>query len=188
MKQRGYAVILLLVAITFFGSIAFLVGSYFSYANKAAEIENLLITKRDDNKNVMAGYSTKIKEIAQTAHLGTDAQMKLIELANKSRYGDSGSKASVSFITEQNPNIDMSLLKNMQQVIEAERTRFTTVQTEMLDIRRSYKTMLSKPYDSFWLHLAGFPKIDFKDFDVISNSYTDKSFEEKRAEAIDLSK
>ena len=94
----------------------------------------------------------------------------------------------MQFIQEQNPNIDPSLYKQLQQVIEAERTRFTQSQTEMLDIRRSYKTMLDKPYSGFWLRLAGFPKVDLKKYEIVINDYTNDAFTTHRAESIDLSK
>ncbi len=184
-KQNGFVVLAAVVVVVFL-SIVFVVGNYFNYANLGATTENLLITKRDDNKNVMAGYSTKVKEIAQAAKLGVDAQAKLIQLANESRYGDDGSKAAIQFLQEQNPTADTQLYKQLQQVIESERTRFTNAQTEMLDIRNQYKTMIDKPYSGFWLGIAGYPKIKFQDFDVIINDYTNTAFETKRAEAIDL--
>lgn len=188
-NQRGSAILVLVfLAIIVGGFLVFGISTYFSYANQGATVENTLDAKYDDNKNVMAGFSTKVKEIAQAAKLGTDAQAKLIETANKSRYGADGSKATMQFIQEQNPNIDPSLYKQLQQVIEAERTRFTQSQTEMLDIRRSYKTMLDKPYSGFWLRLAGFPKVDLKKYEIVINDYTNDAFTTHRAESIDLSK
>lgn len=187
--QKGFVgvmlAIFLLVAVV--GGAIFAIGSYFSYANQGATIENTLDAKYEDNKNVMAGFSTKVKEIAQAAKLGVDAQAKLIEMANKSRYGADGSKATMQFIQEQNPNVDPSLYRTLQQVIESERTRFTNAQTEMLDIRRTYKTMLDKPYSGFWLHLAGYPKVDLKKYEIVINDYTNAAFTTHRAEAIDLS-
>lgn len=184
-KQKGM-VILAATFLVVFLSIIFIVGNYFNYANLGATTENMLITKRDDNKNVMAGYSTKVREIAQAAKLGVDAQTKLIKLANESRYGENGSQATIQFLQEQNPTVDTQLYKQLQQVIEAERTRFTNAQTEMLDIRNQYKTMLDKPYSKFWLTFAGYPKINFSDFDIIINNYTENAYTTKRAEAIDL--
>lgn len=180
--------ILAFLLIVFGGALFFGITTYFSFANKGIAIENTLDAKYEDNKNVMAGFSTKVKEIAQVAKMSADAQGKLIELANKSRYGEEGSKSAMTFIQEQNPNLDTELYKNLQQVIEAERTRFTNAQTEMLDIKRTYKTMLDQPYSGFWLNLAGLPKINLSKFEIVINDYTDKSFTTKRAEAIELSK
>lgn len=187
--QRGSILpVIIFLLVAFGGAVVFGVSTYFSYANQGATIENQLETKRDDNKNVMANFSTSVKEIAQTARMSTDAQGKLIELANKSRYGDGGSKATIQFFQEQNPTADVSVYNKLAQLIESERTRFESSQREMLDIRRTYKTMLDKPYSGFWLRLAGFPKLDLKDFDIVINDYTDQAFKTKRAEAIDLSK
>ena len=188
-NQRGSALpIIILLLVAFGGAIVFGISSYFSYANYGATAENQLETKRDDNKNVMANFSTSVKEVAQTARMSMDAQTKLIEMANKSRYGDEGSKATMQFFQEQNPTADVSLYNKLAQLIESERTRFENSQREMLDIRRSYKTALDKPYSGFWLRLAGYPKLNLKDFDIVINDYTDKAFTTKRAEAIDLSK
>lgn len=185
-KQQGF-VGLVLVGSLALGAVAYTVSSYFHYANLGAETENTLITKQDDNKNVMASYSTKIKEIAQAAKLGVDAQTNLIKIANEARYGEGSSKAVMQWIQEQNPNIDTTLYQKLQQVIDAERTRFANEQTTMLDIRRTYKVMLDKPYSGFWLNVAGYPKINFKDFDVVINDYTETAYQTKKAESIDLS-
>jgi len=190
-SQKGFgavALILVFLLIALGGSLLFGITTYFSFANKGIAIENTLDAKYEDNKNVMAGFSTKVKEIAQVAKMSADAQGKLIELANKSRYGEEGSRAAFQFFQEQNPNVDTTLFRNLQQVIESERTRFSVAQTEMLDIKRSYKTMLDQPYSGFWLKLAGLPKTNLDKYTIVINDYTNSAFETKRAEAIDLTK
>lgn len=188
-SQSGFiALVLAFFMVVLVGGVIFGVTTYFNFANKGIAIENTLDAKYEDNKNVMAGFSTKVKEIAQVANMSATAQGKLIELANKSRYGADGSKATMQFFQEQNPNIDSTLFRNLQQVIESERTRFSNAQTEMLDIKRTYKTMLDQPYSGFWLRLAGLPKTNLDKYTIVINDYTNAAFETKRAEAIDLSK
>lgn len=189
-NQRGFTglaiVALLLVLIV--GAVGFFVTNYFSYANTGARLENALQAKQDENKVIMGNFSTSIKEIAQTARMSVDAQTKLIEMANQSRYGQDGSKATMQFFQEQNPTADVTIYNRLAQTIQSERTRFEESQKEMRDQSRAYKTLVDQPYSGFWLRLAGYPKINFKDFDVVTNDYTDQAFKTKHAEAIDLSK
>lgn len=184
-NQKGNVLGIMLLVILAVGAISF-VGSYLHYAGVGAQKEETLIAKRDDNKNVMAAYSTMIKEIAQAFKLSMNAQANLIKIANEARYGEGGSKAALQFIQEQNPNADPQLLNKMTQVIESERSRFRNAQTEMLDIKRGYKTELAMPVSGFFMRLAGYPKIDFKDFEVIINDYTEEAYKSGKAEAIDL--
>lgn len=183
-KQSGVVGIAILVVL--FMTIGYVITSYFSYANRGAIMENNLITKQDDNKNTMATYSNKIQEIAKAAKLGVEAQQKLITMANNARYGTDGSKAVMQWIQEQNPNVDTQLYKKLQDTIDSERTRFETEQRIMLDIRKTYQIELDKPYSGFWLKLAGYPKVNLENFEVVINNYTDQAYRTKRAEAIDL--
>lgn len=164
----------------------FFVTQYFHYANRGAVVENLLVTKRDDNKNVMATFSNKIVEIAQAAKMTYKAQADLIKAANEARYSKEGSKATVQMFQEQNPTADPALARKLQDVIDIERTRYENAQREMLDIRNTFKTELAMPYSGFWLRLAGYPHINFADFDVIVNNYTENAYQTKKAEAINF--
>lgn len=182
--QRGFSSL----NVMFIGIIIFAVITYVSmqihYTNSAVSIENTLIAQRDDNKNQMANMSNVIVEIARAAKLGMDAQTNLIKVANESRYGDDGVKGVVNMITEQNPSINGELAVKLQQVIESERTRYKNSQSKMLDIKRSYLTLLqSMPSSHF---LKGFPKIDLKQFDVITNDYTQKAYSSGKSEAVEF--
>jgi ABC-type cobalamin/Fe3+-siderophores transport system ATPase subunit len=131
-----------------------------------------------------SNISNVIVEIARAAKLGMDAQTNLIKVANESRYGDDGVKGVINMITEQNPSINGELAVKLQQVIESERTRYKNSQSKMLDIKRSYLTLLqSMPSSHF---LKGFPKIDLKQFDVITNDYTQKAYSSGKSEAVEF--
>lgn len=187
-KGSNGSVMLLMAAflVLVFGSISFGLMSYFSYANMGAEYENGLAAKLEANKASLGSYSTRVVESAQIANMGTDAQMKIIKAANEARYGATGSGAVVQMIQEQNPQADISMLKRVQEVVEAGRVQYEREQKEIADQVGTYKLVLDKPYSGFWLRLAGFPKVPLSTYKVVTNKYTNSAYETGEAEAINM--
>lgn len=164
----------------------YVVFSYFHYANTAVSFESLLKGVKENNKNVSAGYTTKVVEMTRVAKLGITAQQELIKIANQSRYGESGASAVTQFITEQNPNADIKMLQNVQDVVNSGRTDFQNEQKKMLDVKTQYTRLLEQPYSKFWLAQAGYPKINLDDFKPIINDYTEKAYQTGKAEALNF--
>lgn len=186
-RQYGAAnssvIALIVCVVVFFLGIGTLcAGSYVNAYNYGNEMEVRLKTKKENNRNVLAQYGQKVLEVAQVPDIYRKDLIELTKTAIQSRYGEDGSKATFQMIKEQNPNLDPSLYKQIQQVIEAGRNDFQQSQTEMLDIRRQYETALGSFWKGLWMKFAGYPKINLSDYEIVSTDRADSAFKNKKEE------
>lgn len=157
--------------------------SYISAYNYGNRTEQLLIAAQTDNKNILAQYGQKVMEVAQVPTMYADDVQRVTREAIEGRYGENGSQAMFQWLQEQNPQLDPSLYKQIQQVIEAGRTNFENGQRRQIDIRRQYQTELGSFWSGIWLRIAGYPKINLADFDIVSTARADRAFETKQEDA-----
>lgn len=183
-SQRGAISAALLSVI---GIIVFLVGlaivgisTYVSYANAGNRIEQALKARKEQNKNIYATYGQKVLEIAQVPEMMRDDLVKVTAAAIEGRYGPDGSKATWQMIKEQNPQLDPSLYRKIQQVIESGRDEFKNGQQKQIDLVRNYETQLGNVWSGFWFRLAGYPKLDLKEFAIISTARADDVYRKGR--------
>lgn len=151
--------------------------AYIGAANFGNEQEQGLIAQKKNNENILAQYSQKVMEAAQVPEMYRDDVVKVVTKSMEGRYGADGSKATWQWLQEQNPTLDVSVYVKIQQIIESGRNEFQNAQTLLLDKKRVYQTNLGYVWTGFWLHTAGFPKIDLSKFDAVSNDYASKAFE-----------
>ena len=173
-KQAGGALVALLVVGAL---VAFVAGSYIVNFNYGNRMERQIEATHTDNRNVLAQYSTRIMEMAQVPDMYKEDVMEIYEGALTGRYGENGSQAMFQFLQEQNPQIDASLYTNIQQSMEAGRNKFENSQTRLIDLKRGYETRLGSFYSGFWLGVAGYPRIDLNDFNIVVNDYSNDAFE-----------
>ena len=185
MSQKG-----LIVAISgavFVGLIAITsIGSYVSAANYGNATEQRLKAKQKDNENIYASYGQKIAEASQIPSMYTEDLLKITTAAIQGRYGPNGAQSTVTWIKEQNPNLDPKMYVKIMQMVESGRDEFKNAQTGMLDIKRSYETSLGTVWKGFWLGLAGYPKLNLDDYDIVTTDAANKAFKTKREEKIIL--
>src|SRR5690606_7192000 len=103
-------------------------------------MERQLEAIKTDNRNIYAQYGQKVLEVAQVPDMYIADVVKVTTAALEGRYGPDGSKAVFQWIQEQNPNVDPSLYRAVQQVIEAGRSDFENGQRRLIDVRRQYET------------------------------------------------
>jgi uncharacterized protein (UPF0333 family) len=180
MKQKGVistGLVIALVAVAFFGLVGLTVfGSYVSAYNYGNKMENQLVAVQQDNKNILAQYGQKVMEVAQVPTMYKDDLVKVTTAAIQGRYGADGSKATFQWLKEQNPNLDASLYKQIQQVIEAGRDNFENGQRGQIDLLRQYNTQLGSFWGGMWLKFAGYPKVNLADFAIVSTGRADDAF------------
>ena len=160
--------------------------SYISAANYGNEAEQEIKAAWQDNKQIRGMYAMKVMEIASVPRAYAADLEKVVGGAISSRYGKEGSKAVFQWIQEQNPNVDASLYKQVQQVMEAGRNEFQAKQTKLLDIKRAYETNLGYVWRGFWLKLAGYPKIDLEKYNVITSEDAEAAFAKGTDSAIQM--
>lgn len=156
------------------------VSSYFSAASFGNASESQLRAVKTNSKNIFAQYGQKVLEVAQVPDMYKKDLLESTEAAISGRYGENGSQATFQMIKEQNPNLDASMYKQIQQVIEAGRNDFTNAQTQLIDIRRQYEKALGSPWQGFWLRMAGYPRSNLDDFDIVSTDRADTAFRNKK--------
>src|SRR3989344_8337181 len=143
--------------------VALLVGvpviSYFTAWSAGNRAEQNIAARWEDNENVLAQYMQKVKETAQVPGMQRDDLIAVFTGANESRYGKTGSAATMQWIREQNPNLDQATYRQIQQVIEAGRNEFKNVQSRLAYAKRSLRTQLGSPWRGFWMRQAGDPTI-----------------------------
>jgi hypothetical protein len=90
-------------------------------------------------------------------------------------------------LREQNPQLDPSMYKKIQQVIESFRDEFKQSQTQLLDQCRNYETLRGNVWSGMWLSFAGYPKRDIEKMcTIVSTDKAAKTFETKRDTGIQL--
>lgn len=179
-----WALVIILSVMTLFGITIF--SSYVKYHDAGVALETGIKAQWEENENILAQYSLKIKEMAQIPDMYTNDLKEVYREALGGRYGEDGSKAVMQWIQEQNPQLSPDVYINIQQAMEAGRNKFENGQTILVDRKRTYETMLGKFWSGMFLRFAGFPKINLDDYKIISSSHARGAFETGIDEGIKL--
>ena len=157
--------------------IAIFVMNYAGSVAYGAQQERTLQATLDNNKQILGNYTTRVAEMAQVPGMQRDDLAKVMQAAFEGRYGANGSGATVQWIKENYPGqLDSKLYRNIQDTIESGRLDFQANQTKLLDEKRVYQTNLDYVFKGFWLHLAGYPKIDLSKITVVTSTAAENSF------------
>lgn len=166
--------------------VIWVIASYVSANNYAASTESAIEARWKDNQNVFSNYGQKVMEAAQVPTMYKDDLTQVMKTTIISRYGDGGSKAAFQWLKEANIPFDSKLYINLQQIIEAGRNDFQNAQTARLDVCRQYVGEQDKIPRGWFMRLAGYPKIDSKKCEVVSDDRTDKAFTTLKQDTIKL--
>lgn len=164
------------------------IGSYVSNANYGNEAEKQLTAQYTDNQNVLSTYYNKVEEIVQVTDKYKDGLKEVVTAAIQGRYGSNGSQATMQWLKEANVNLDPSLYSKLAQVMEAGRNEFKNSQSILIDMKRGYTTNLGYVYKGFWLHMAGYPKINLDNIKIVTSGESQKVFETGVENSLKLSK
>jgi hypothetical protein len=177
-KQNGSSTIALIVILCIIAvivgvcSVSFVVN--YNYGNRA---EKEITAAWENNENILATYSQKIMELAQIPAMYKDDVLDVYTKSITARYGEDGSDAMMQWIKEQNPNLDSGIYKTIQTEMIVGRNKFESAQTKLVDLKRGYETNLGYLWKGFWLTVAGYPKINLDDYDIISSGHAQDVFE-----------
>lgn len=151
--------------------------SYVSAYNTANRMERSIVATDENNRNILAQYGNRIAEAAQIPAMQRDDMKDVITAALEGRYGKDGARAVFQAIQEQNPNIDSTVYVQLQRMIEAGRIEFAAAQTKMVDQKRIYETSLGSFWQGTWMSVAGYPRIDLDEYQIVSTARADEAFQ-----------
>jgi hypothetical protein len=151
--------------------------SYISAYNTANRMERSIVATDENNRNILAQYGNRVAEAAQVPAMQRDDLTAVVTAALDGRYGDDGSRAVFQFIQEQNPQIDSTVYVQLQRMIEAGRIEFAAAQTKLVDQKRIYETSLGSFWQGTWMSVAGYPRIDLDEYQIVSTARADEAFE-----------
>jgi len=137
----------------------------------------------ENNKNILAQYGQKVLEAVQVPDMARDDLVKVAREAMEGRYGAEGSQAVFQMITEQNPQVDPGVYRQIQQIIEGGRTEFQNAQTRLIDQKRGYEQALGSFWLGMWLRIAGYPKVDLAEFKIVTTARAERVFEDGKEDA-----
>lgn len=160
------------------------IGIYASYYNLGNSSEKNLQAAQENAENVLAQYGQKAMEAAQVPQMYAEDFKDAMTSMISARYGDGGSAAITQVLTEAQVNFDPSMYATLQRLIEAGRNDFQAAQQRQIDIKRQYETALGTLFGGTILKFAGYPKINLKDFDIVSTARASNAMETKQEEVI----
>lgn len=132
----------------------------FTLNNSMVTLREQIETKAKDNQQIYSAIRIKIEQSGLVVNTYSDQVIRGIEAAIGGRYGNGGAKGAMLWVKEQNPQIDPVVYTKLQQIIEAEFSKFEANQTTLLDLGRIYKTKAQKLPGSIFVGILGFSKED----------------------------
>jgi len=159
------------IAVLLATSLAF---GYVNFGNEANRSENGIVAAWTNNKNV---YDNGWKTVMEKAQVPKEyiGQMKdVYDGVMKGRYGPNGSQALLQFIKEQNPTIDASVYRDIQQAVEIFHNQFAQAQTELVSRKQEYQNLLTGTmHGRFYNLVAHYPHIDLSKYDIVTSTKTE---------------
>lgn len=165
----------ILVLVLSVGGIAF--SSYASHHDLGNRSEQLIVAEYERSQNIMSRTATTVMDVAKIADTYAEQVQSLVRETMTGRYGDDGSEAVVQWIQEQNIEIDSEMYRDISRVVQSGRQDFSNAQDRVIDVKRSYETNLGGLWSGFWLSVAGYPKINLNDYNIILDESTRERFE-----------
>ena len=136
-------IILISLALIIVLGIGTVVSCYFGYNNKEIALRTQAEAQRGKVEGVHDKMWKVLQQKAQVSNEYKDAFTEIYPAIMEGRYSGNGDGSLMKWVTEQNPNFDTSLYKDLMQSIEVLRTEFQKNQERMLDIVREHQVHIS---------------------------------------------
>lgn len=170
-----------IIALCILVPISIIFGLGISYSNKEITLRSMIKAQQEVCESF---YDKMWKIISQKASIAQEYKNTFKEVYPDliaGRYGDEKGGTLMKWITESNPNFDVTLYRELSQSIEAERTGFFMEQKKLIDINNEHRILLKKFPSS--LFLSGREEIKIT---LVTSDKTDEVFKTGKENDINL--
>jgi hypothetical protein len=183
------------VGLLIFILLGFFLG-YVSWSNGANKFEIDIPAQYSEMQNVYDNGWKQVMEENQIPQNYADQVKDVFQGTMTGRYGSEGSKALIQMIKEQNPQLDPSLYKKVQESIERFHAEFQATQTKIIAFKQSYGTYIAATTSGrFYNMIGGYPHIHCgvpagseDSYQIVTSGKTQSDFQNHKADALDLRK
>lgn len=153
--------------------------------NEANRLREGITAKEQANTTVFDNMWKKISQSAQVTDAQKDALKEIfIGYAEARSGGGGGSEGSfINAVHEAVPQVDVSVFRNLQNIIVGARDEWTGNQIALVDMGREYNTLLTTFPANMLLGALGFQRIDVK---LVTSSRTTEAFKTGKDDDTDL--
>ena len=141
-----------------------------TFHNGMVSVKNQIKAAHENNQQVYSSIRIQIEQSGGVANEYSNKVIEALKVGMTGRYGPKGSQASMQWIREQNPNIDPSVYKKIQQIVEVSYSRFEANQTTLIDKGRIFQDKLEKVPGSILAGLLGWSMADIEKYMTILKS------------------
>lgn len=178
MKNKGLFIGVLLVA---FIGIAWVL-MYYSYSNKYITVRNLYDAQVSDDKIVFDEVWKVVKQQAQVSDQYAESFKSIYVGMMDARYSKD-ENATFKWIKEQNPQFSQDMYMKLMNTIEAQRSKFTTVQRKLISYHMELKNMVQLFPGSLFIGSREVPELK-----LVTSTKTEETFQTGKDDDVDMFK
>lgn len=198
-NQKGSATALIIGGLALGGLLVILSGffiGYLGYRNTAQSFEVDIPAQYTEMQNVYDNGWKKVIEVAQVPAMQAAQVKDVYQGVMTGRYGANGSKALVSLIKEQNPNLPTETYTEIGRTVEQFHDSFQASQTNLIARKQEYAKFVTASTAGLvfnWIgnypHIhIGVPAGSKDDYQIVTSDKTQTDFQNHKAGALDLTK
>lgn len=169
----GFAILAIVVALWAMG-----------VRNRANGLREQIHAKEQANSTVFDNMWKTISQSAQVTDSQKEALKDIFTSYAAARTGTGGGNGSfINAVHEAIPQVDVSVFRNLQNIIVGARDEWTNNQIALVDMGREYNTLLTTVPSNILLQLLGFERINVK---IVTSSRTEEAFKTGKDDDVDL--
>ena len=174
MKKTIILTIIGVIIAGFIAMIGGLVISYFSYSNQEIRLRNAVVGAQESNK---ANFDKKVKVITQKAQITGQYANDFKEVVIQSLSATyKGKNPAMLWITQNVPNLDPSLYKELSQSVEALQNEFFMNQKSLISLQQEHKNLIMTAPGSIFLRNGFITMRDTIAITIVTSGSTKEAF------------
>ncbi len=142
-------------------AVVLVIGIFLSmtgWYDDAVKLENTTSAQWQSNQNTYDAFWKTVREVAQVPEQYKEDFKQLLVQETQAKYGAEGSKATMQWFQDRQINLDPSMYRKIQDVIESGRADFKRSQDTLLDKQRKTHDMMEGYWGSMFAKHYDFPR------------------------------